>query len=277
MAVLLCLCARLGASPRLQEELQQRAGGDGLLALGASWGGPGPAGISWIALTKRQQLGITSWTTLLKLIREKGAGDAPALQSDIYQLERLVARYELELEPWTADELRNGGLGPTFGKALLTTRVLCGIISAEMKASIRPAWTVTTSDVRISRDFWDWYGGKLSLPEPAGGLLAVSFDPLLWGQDDASTPLRLSFLVRDLTRQTIDLMYPVYLQMIVLANESLGKLGARSDDPCDRSEEWWVVPFPLRPGLVGEEAREDMARSAAGLLKPLIDLLSLHP
>lgn len=263
--------------PRLQEELQQRAGGDGLLALGASWGRPGPAGISWIALTKRQQLGITSWTTLLKLIGEGGAGDAPALQSDIYQLERLVARYELELEPWTADELRNGGLGPTFGKALLTTRVLCGIISAEMKASIRPAWTVTTSDVRISRDFWDWYGGKLSLPEPAGGLLAVSFDPLLWGQDDASTPLRLSFLVRGLTRQTIDLLYPVYLQMIVLANESLGKLGARSADPCDRSEEWWVVPFPLRPGLAGEEAREDMAISAAGLLKPLIDLLSLHP
>jgi hypothetical protein len=272
--VLVCPSGRI---PRLQGELQQRADDDGLLALDASWGRPGAAGISWIALTKRQQLGITSWTTLLKLIRE-GAGDAPpALQSDIYQLERLVARYELELEPWTADELRNGGFGPTFGKALLTTRVLCGIISAQMKASIRPAWTVTTSDVRMSRDFWDWYGGKLSLPEPVGGLLAVSFDPLLWGQDDSSTPLRLSLLVRGLTTQTIDLLYPAYLQMIVLANESLGKLSAGSADPRDRSEEWWVVPFPLRPGLAGEEAREDMDRSAAGLLKPLIDLLSLHP
>ena len=141
-----------------------------------------------------------------------------------------MARYELELEPWTADELRTGGFGPTFGKALLTTRVLCGIISAQMRASIRPAWTATASDVRISRDFWDWYGGKVSLPEPAGGLLAVSFDPLLWGQDDASTPLRLSFLTRGLSGGTIDRLYPVYLRMITWANESLSKLGAGSAD-----------------------------------------------
>lgn len=188
-----------------------------------------------------------------------------------------MARYELELEPWTADELRNGGFGPTFGKALLTTRVLCGIISAQMRASIRPAWTATASDVRISRDFWDWYGGKVSLPEPAGGLLAVSFDPLLWGQDDASTPLRLSFLTRGLSGGTIDRLYPVYLRMITRVNESLRKLGAGSATPSERSDDWWVTPFPLRAGLAGEEARDDMTRSAADLLKPLLDLIAPHP
>jgi len=272
--VLVCPSGRIS---RLQEELQHRADNGGLLELNASWGSPGAAGISWIPLKKRQQLGITSWTSLLKLIRD-GAGDAsPALQSDIYQLERLVARYELELEPWTADELRTGGFGPTFGKALLTTRVLCGIISAQMGASIRPTWTPTASDVRISRGFWDWYGGKVSLPEPAGGLLAVSFDPLLWGQDDASTPLRLSFLTRGLSGGTIDRLYPVYLQMITRVNESLRKLGAGSATPSERSDDWWVAPFPLRAGLAGEEAREDMTRSAADLLKPLLDLIAPHP
>jgi hypothetical protein len=272
--VLVCPSGRIS---RLQKELEQRAGNDDLLEPNASWGRPGAARISWIPLTKRQKLGIMSWNNLLKLIRD-GAGDGlPALQSDIYQLERLVARYELELEPWTADELRNGGLGPTFGKALLATRMLCEIISAQMRTSIRPAWTATASDVRISRDFWDWYGGKVSLPDPAGGLLAVSFDPLLWGQDDASTPLRLSFLTRGLPRGTIDLLYPVYLQMIARANESLGKLGAGSAIRHDRSDDWWVVPFPLRAELAGDESREDMTRSAADLLKPLLDLIAPHP
>jgi hypothetical protein len=135
----------------------------------------------------------------------------------------------------------------------------------------------TASDVRISKEFWDWYGGKVSLPEPAGGLLAVSFDPLLWGQDDASTPLRLSFLTRGLPWGTIDLLYPVYLRMIVRADESLRKLGAGSATPSERSDDWWVAPFPLRAGLAGEEAREDMTRSAADLLKPLLDLIAPHP
>jgi hypothetical protein len=272
--VLVCPSGRI---PRLQKELEQRAGSNGLLEPNASWGRPSAAGISWIPMTQRQQLGITSWNDLLKLIRD-GAWDASSpLQSDIYQLERLVARYELELEPWTADELRNGGLGPTFGKALLATRMLCGIVSAQMRTSIRPAWTATASDVRISRDFWDWYGGKVSLPEPAGGLLAVSFDPLLWGQDDASTPLRLSFLTRGLPGRTAELMYPVYLQMITRANESLGKLRAGSGTRHDRSDDWWVVPFPLRAGLTRDESREDMTISAAELLKPLLDLIAPHP
>jgi hypothetical protein len=148
----------------------------------------------------------------------------------------------------TAGELREGGFGSTFGKALLTTRVLCGIISARMDTSIRPAWTTTASDVRDSRNFWDWYGGKVSLPEPAGGLLAVSFDPLLWGQDDASSPIRLSFLVRGLPGETIGRLYPVYLQMLARANEQIQeKLGAGPAAASDKSEDWWIVPFPIRP------------------------------
>jgi hypothetical protein len=100
---------------------------------------------------------------------------------------------------------------------LLATRVLCGIISARMQTSTRPAWTTTAGDVRISGDFLDWYGGKVGLPEPAGGLLAISFDPLLWGQDGVSTPLLLSFLTRGLPGRTIDLLYPAYFHMIELA------------------------------------------------------------
>jgi hypothetical protein len=263
--------------PRLRTELAQRADGADLLEKGAFWR-QGDAEISWISLIKHQQLGITSWASLLKLAADETGDASSALQSDIYQLERLVAKYELELEPWTARELREGGLGSTFGKALLTTRVLCGIISARMDTSIRPAWTTTASDVRNSTHFWDWYGGKVSLPEPAGGLLAISFDPLLWGQDDASSPIRLSFLVRGLPSETIGRLYPVYLQMLARASEQIKeKLGARPVDKSDRSEDWWIMPFPIRPELAGEEARDDMAQSAAELVEPLLNLIRSNP
>lgn len=259
--------------PRLRDELAQRAGGAGLLEKDASWR-QGAAEISWISLTKHQRMGVTSWASLLRLAADKTGDGSSALQSDIYQLERLVAKYELELEAWTARELREGGLGSTFGKALLTTRVLCGIISARMGTSIRSAWTTTTSDVRNSTDFWDWYGGKVSLPKPAGGLLAISFDPLPWGQDDACSPIRLSFLVRGLPSETIGRLYPVYLQMYTRANEQIEeKVGAGPIDKSDKSEDWWIVPFPIRPELAGEEARDEMAQSAADLIEPLLNLL----
>jgi hypothetical protein len=238
----------------------------------------GIADIAWIPLVRRQRLGITSWGSFLKLVNDEAGHASPALQSDISQLEGLVARYELELEPWTAGELRAGGLGSSFGKALLSARVLCGIISAQMSTSIRPAWTATTSDARNSRDFLDWYGGKVNLPEPAGGLLAISFDPLLWGQDEAYSPLRLSFLVRGLPGEIAGRLYEVYLQMLARANELLKQnLGAEPAAACDRSNEWWMVPFPLRPELAGEEARADMTQSAADVIEPLLDLLRSRP
>jgi hypothetical protein len=260
--------------PRLREELRQRAAGACLLEENARWA-QGTAEITWIPLKKHQRLGIAPWNSLFKLMRD-GARDAPpALQSDLYQLERLVARYELELEPWTASELLEGGLGVTFAKALLATRVICGIVSAQMGASIRPGWWTTTSDARISRDFWDWYGGKVSLPEPAGGLLTISFEPLLWGQDDASSPVRLWILARGLTDQTTGQLYPAYLQMLARANELLSDtLAAEPAAARSRSDDWWMVPFPLRPELAGEEAREDMTRSAVQLLEPLLDFIS---
>ncbi len=263
--------------PRLRVELAQRAGAAGLLEKNAFWR-QDAVEISWISLIKSQQLGITSWGSLLQLAADKAGDTSSALQSDISQLERLVAKYELELEPWTSRELREGGLGSTFGKALLTTRVLCGIISARMDTSIRPAWTTTASDVRNSTDFWDWYGGKVSLPEPAGGLLAISFDPLLWGQDGVSSPIRLSFLVRGLPSETVGRLYPVYLQMLTRANEQIKeKLGAGPVDKSDKSEDWWIVPFPIRPELAGEEARDDMAQSAADVVEPLLNLIRSTP
>ena len=33
-----------------------------------------------------------------------------------------------------------------------------------------------------------------------------------------------------------------------------------------------MVPFPLRPDIAGTEAREDMTRTAAALMVPLIEL-----
>jgi hypothetical protein len=258
---------------RLRPELERRAAREGLLTKNAVWT-QDAADITWIPLIAAKQLGITSWISLLRLAGDIGGDTSQGLQSDLDQLERLVAMYELELEAWTAGELRDGGVGTTFAKALLSTRVLCGIISAQMHISIRPSWTTTTSHVRNSGDFWDWYGGKVSLPEPAGGLLAISFDPLLWGQDHASSPIRLSFLVRGLSGETIEALHPVYLQMLKRANSQLEqKVGAGSANTCDRSEEWWIVPFPIRPELAGEEAREDMTQTAADVLRPLLDLI----
>lgn len=258
---------------RLRAELERRAVREGLLTTGAAWT-QNAADISWIPLIADKRLGITSWVSLLRLVGDIGGDTSQGFQSDLDQLERLVARYELELEAWTAEELREGGVGSGFGKALLTTRVLCGIISAQMHISIRLSWTTTTGDVRNSGNFWDWYGGSISLSEPAGGLLAISFDPILWGQDHAASPIRLSFLARGLRGETIETLYPVYLQMLERANSQLkNKLGAGPADTCDRSDDWWILPFPIRPELAGEEAREDMAQTAAYVLKPLLDLI----
>ena len=260
--------------PRLRTELSQRAADAGLLEANALWK-QGVAEISWIALVNQQLMGVASWASLLKLVRDEAGGSSPALRADLYQLERLVAKYEFELEPWTLDELRKGGLGSTFAKALLTTRAVCGIFSAQMGASIKPAWATTTSDIRVSQDFWDWYGGKVGLPEPIGGLLAISFEPLHWGQDDVSSPIRLWFLVRGLSNETIERLYPVYAQMVTRANELLNeKLGAGPALARNKSEDWWMVPFPLSPELAGEEARDDMTNSAKYLLEPLFDLIT---
>jgi hypothetical protein len=260
---------------RLCEDLRQRASSSNLLARDACWQADCRTEIQWIPLTNDRRLGISSWTSLLDVIK-KGAGDtSPALQSDIHQLERLVARYEHELEPWTDAELRKGGLGPTFAKALLAARVLCEIISAQLGTSIRSSWTTTRSQARASQDFLDWYGGKVWLPDSVGGdMFAVSFDPLLWGQDGASSPLRLSFRARELPTEASERLYAVYVQMLERANDLFRRIFDATPFPAgESSEDWWMVPFPISPELAGEEARDDMTRTTAVLLTPLLNLI----
>jgi hypothetical protein len=260
---------------RLCEDLRKRAIGSNLLARDVCWQEDRRTKIQWIPLTNGRRLGISSWTSLLDVIK-KGAGDASlALQSDIHQLERLMARYEHELGPWTDAELRRGGLGLTFARALLTTRVLCEIISIQLDASIRLAWTTTTSQALVSQDFLDWYGCNVCLPAAAGGgKFAISFDPVLWGRDGAPSPLRLSFLSRGLPTEESERLYAVYLQMLERANDLFRQIFGADPFPAGKkSEDWWMVPFPICPELAGEEARDDMTRTAAVLLTPLLNLI----
>lgn len=71
--------------PRLRGELAQRAGAAGLLEKNAFWR-QDAVEISWISLIKSQQLGVTSWGSLLQLAADKAGDASSALQSDISQL-----------------------------------------------------------------------------------------------------------------------------------------------------------------------------------------------
>jgi hypothetical protein len=62
--------------------------------------------------------------------------------------------------------------------------------------------------------------------------------------------------------------------MLARANQQIEeKLGAGPAAASGKSEEWWIAPFPIRPELAGEEARQDMMQSAADLIGPLLDLI----
>jgi hypothetical protein len=52
----------------------------------------------------------------------------------------------------------------------------------------------------------------------------------------------------------------------------LAKLAAPPMSAGEDYERWWMVPFPLRPDIAGAEAREDIKKTAAALMAPLIEL-----
>jgi hypothetical protein len=253
---------------RLRPELLSRSAGAGQLAGSNGWQRD-TSGIEWTWLTRDRRLGISSWDRLFAVIRYRASGVSPELASDLHQLEGLVAKYEHDLLSWTPEELRSGGMGLTFSKAVATTRVLCEIIAERFGKPIAPAWKATRATVRAVEEYWDWFGAKASISSVE---FWISFEPTLWGEDDGSSPVRISLNPPehiDAARR----LYVVYLQMLALANDLLQDaldVGPATASAKDAS--WWMLPFPLRPGTTSEEAREDMANAVTMILAPLAAL-----
>jgi hypothetical protein len=252
---------------RLSRALWDRVEAEQMLDSGAAWK-PDAAGITWVALTRNRRLGITSWTALLDLIKDRAETMTPELTSDIHQLEGLVARYERELLSWTTEELKSGGFGLTFGKAQFAAQELCKIVSKQTnREATPPAWHTTGSRATTAADFQDWYGTWVGV---AGAWITVGFEPRLWG-DGIWTPLRIWFDARKLSADAAGLLFPVYLQMRDIANELLHQmLQAPPAAAWDQDDDWWMLPFPLRPQISSKEARAEMEITAATLLAPLI-------
>ena len=255
--------------PRLRRELQNRSSKALLLADGADWRSDN-LGVMWISLTKRRRLGIASWDTLLGVARGGAAETPPEFDSDMRQMEGLVARFEQDLMPWTAGELRSGTAGLAFARALLATRELCAAAASQLDAHRTPGWRTSASSAKTASDVEDWYGAQFPV---AGTSVNVGFMPLAWGENGTPTPLRLWILAGEVSREGIDSLYAAYLQMLEISNGLLlGMLAAPPVSAAEAHERWWMVPFPLRPDIAGTEAREDMTRTAAALMVPLIEL-----
>jgi hypothetical protein len=254
---------------RLRRELRDRSAGALLLADAAGWK-VDDLGITWITLTEGRRLGITSWDTLLSVVRGGTGETPPDFDSDTRQLEGLVARFEQDLMPWTAGELRAGGAGLAFAKALLATRELCGAVAAQLDTATSPGWRTFASTARAASDVEDWYGAEFRV---AGTRVDAGFMPLAWGDDGVPTPLRLWILAGGLSSDVIDGLYPAYVQMLEISNGLLlVMLAAPPLSAVGEHERWWMVPFPLRPDIAGAEAREDMKKTAAALMVPLVEL-----
>lgn len=253
---------------RLRRELRERSAREPLLPDVADWK-VDDLGITWIMLTEGRRLGITSWGTLLSVARG-GAGETPPdFDSDTRQLEGLVARFEQDLMPWSAGELKSGGSGLAFAKALLATRELCAAIADRLDTAITPGWRTFASTARTASDVEDWYGAEIRV---AGTSVDAGFMPLAWGEDGVPTPLRLWILAGGLSREVIDGLYPAYVQMLEISNGLLlAKLAVPPTSAAEDHERWWMVPFPLRPDVGGAEAREDMKKTGAALMAPLIE------
>jgi hypothetical protein len=55
-------------------------------------------------------------------------------------------------------------------------------------------------------------------------------------------------------------LYPVYLRMLAQANDLLREaLDVKPASASRKDASWWMLPFPLRPGITSEEARVAMA------------------
>jgi hypothetical protein len=253
---------------RLRPELLARAADDGQLADEAGWH-TDRSGIEWTRLTSGRRLGISSWARLFAVVKGGSGGMPLDLASDLHQLEGLVAMYEHDLLSWTPEELRSGGTGLTFSKAVATTRVLCQLIAERFGTPLAPAWHATRAAVTAVEEYWDWFGADARI---SGVRFWISFEPTLWGEDDASSPLRISLSPPDQPDEA-QRLYPAYLRMLAQANDLLGEaLNAEPAAASGKDASWWILPFPLRPGITSEEARDDMASVVTKILAFLADL-----
>lgn len=247
---------------RMRQELLARAAADGQLADDTGWR-PDASGVEWTALTRHRRLGIGAWARLFAMVRSGPGGLSLGLASDLHQLEGLVAVYEYDLLSWTPEELRSGGTGLTFSKALATTRVLCQIVTDHLGTPLAPAWHATRAAIKAVEEYWDWFGAEASL---SGVRYWISFEPTLWGEDGAASPVRIS-LSRPDQPDDAERLYLTYLRMLAEANGRLREvLNAEPAATSEKDASWWMLPFPLRPGITSEEARDDMASAATSIL-----------
>ncbi|MCX5188540.1 hypothetical protein ACFV8Z_05710 [Streptomyces sp. NPDC059837] len=259
--------------PRLRNELAARTVEAGQSAPNEPWRAD-PVGVEWLALTGDRRMGITSWPRLIAVL-----GDARTdrqMDSDLYQLEGIVKKFEEELLGWTPEEMTSGGLGSTFTKALHTTRVLCRIVAEELGAANAPHWHAPgKSAVLPSTELWDWYGQRFG---PAWAGLSVCLEPTTyWGLEGCRSPLRLGFNLAE-ARLPLDHLYQVYLNMHGLSDQLFHDLsGLPTTAPAPWSDGWWLLPFPLRPGLAGEEAAAAMRATARTLVAPLLRAVGSAP
>ncbi len=263
--------------PRLRDELAARTTEAGQSAPGQVWR-PGPAGVEWLALAEDRRMGVTSWPSLLAELGNALPETDRPMTSDLHQLEGIVAKFEDDLLGWTPEELTSGGLGATFAKALHSTRVLCRIVAEELGTAHAPQWhTPSRTAVLPSSELWDWYGQRFGT---AWSGLAVCLEPTTyWGLEGCRSPLRLGFNVAA-ARLPLDRLYQVYRDMHALSDRRFHDLsGPRTAAaaPAPRSDGWWLLPFPVRPGLAGQEAADEMRATARTLVAPLLQALHLPP
>ncbi|PJN01518.1 hypothetical protein CG740_20340 [Streptomyces sp. CB01201] len=263
--------------PRLRDELAARTAAAGQSSPGEAWR-PDPAGVEWLALAEDRRMGVTSWPSLLARLGDAVPETDRPMSSDLHQLEGIVAKFEDELPGWTPEELTSGGLGATFGKALHTTRVLCRIVAEELGTAHAPQWHAPSrTAVLPSSELWDWYGQGFGT---AWSGLAVCLEPTTyWGLEGCRSPLRLGFNVAA-ARLPLDLLYQVHLKMHALSDRFFSDLSGpwtTATAPAPRSDGWWLLPFPLRPGLAGGEAAAEMRATARTLVAPLLHALHVPP
>ncbi|AYG78401.1 hypothetical protein DWB77_00508 [Streptomyces hundungensis] len=263
--------------PRLLAELAARTTRAGQSSPGEEWRA-GRAGDMWLTLAEGRRMGVTSWRYLLTELGDAVPEFDGPMTSDLHQLEGLVAKFEDELLDWTTEELTSGGLGATFAKALHTTRVLSRIVAEELGTAHAPHWhTPSKNAVLPSLELWDWYGQRF---RAAGSGFAVCLEPTTyWGLEGCRSPLRVGFEVAE-ARLPLDRLYQVYLHMHALSDGCFHELShppTNAVDPAPRSDGWWLLPFPLRPGLAGEEAVDEMRATARTLLTPLLSAVQVPP
>ncbi|MGW4892488.1 hypothetical protein ACWEQL_09505 [Kitasatospora sp. NPDC004240] len=247
---LIVVCPR-GRLRELQHELFERAVAAGLADPDAPDWAEDENGLRRRELRDAKRLGVIAWTDLLAVLAPRPADGHHPLACDADQLEGLVQRFEHELEPWTLAELRTGGAGATFTKAVRT-------VDAARELLRDAGATVSRAEWRSYRTVAPYYSFELTVA--AVGPVLVSFDPEHWGVSSPS-PLNLWLKREAATAVPAGARFAAYLA----ARAESARLAApvhpdaAGHRPHTVTQDWWALPLPLRPGLMGAAARRALA------------------